>query len=97
MRISAALLLLLLLPAVAYTQPGPGGPPRADRQLERQQLRGELRGAARLQRPPESDPPAVPGLVPAQLAPARHLNPRERAELRQQLRQEQLESRRSRS
>ena len=104
MRVSVALLLLVLPGAAAVAQSEPGGPPRGDRQLdrqpdrqlERQQLRGELRVAARPHRPGESHAAAMPAPDQAKPAPPRHLSPSERAELRQQLRQEQLDSRKVR-
>lgn len=99
MRIAATPLLFLLLTGIASAQPGGPGPQRGerlfDRQVDRQQLRGELRGATRPQRPADSDPTAVATADPVPVTPVRHLSPRERAELRQQLRREQADGRRA--
>ena len=94
-------LVLLLLVAPAIAQPGGGGsgggaagatgargPERGDRALDRpldrQQLRGDLRAArgSRLQ-------DAEAGVE--EVVPARHLSPRERAEMRELLRRESLQ------
>ena len=90
--IRIALLSCWLLSAQAgVAQPGQVAGQGPDRQAARDQLRGDLRGAAQATRPLsgatmqavatlEREPPVVVG---------RHLSPRERAEMRQQLRQEQ--------
>ncbi|MEO6625643.1 MAG: hypothetical protein ABIN37_12555 [Burkholderiaceae bacterium] len=95
MPIPAVPLLLMLITGAAFAQPGGGGPQRSDRQFDHQQLRGELRGAARPQRPSESEPASVATADPLSIAPVRHLTPRERAELRQQLRQELPDARKT--
>ena len=99
MRIAATPLLFLLLTSIASAQPGGQGPQRGerlfDRKIDRQQLRGELRGANRPQRPADSDPAALATADAVPVAPVRHLSPRERAELRQQLRREQADARRA--
>jgi len=65
-----------------------------DRQLDRQQLRGELRIAARPLRVADAAASEnSQGAAPTGNAP-RRLTPHERAEMRQQLRQEQIENRR---
>lgn len=94
----ALLCCFLLLAQAAMAQPGPGAGHGPDRQAARDQLRGDLRGAAQATRPrsgatiqavatPEQEPPIVVGY---------HLSPRERAEMRQQLRQEQPDVRKTR-
>ena len=98
MRQFVLLSCFLLLAQAAMAQAAPGGGQGPDRQVAREQLRGDLRGAAQATRPhvgpstqaptvPQQEPPAVPG---------RHLSPRERAEMRQQLRQEHSDFRRAR-
>lgn len=99
MRFAATPLLFLLLSGAVSSQPGGAGPQRGerplDRQVERQQLRGELRGATRAQRlaDPDAAVVATAGQLPE--TPVRHLSPRERAELRQQLRREHADARKA--
>ena len=95
MRIRAVLMLFALFTGAASAQPGGSGAQRADRQLDHQQLRGELRGAVRPQRLSESDLASMATALPSPAIPARHLTVRERAELRQQLRQEQAGARKA--
>jgi hypothetical protein len=89
---------LLLIGCAALAQPGPEKPQHAERQAAREQLRGELRGATRLPRHEGSHPLDASGSVeaPKTATPARHLTPSERAEMRQQLRQEQFDNKKVR-
>lgn len=89
---------LLLVICDAHAQSGPEKPLHAERQAARDQLRGELRGAAGLHRH-ETDHPVQPSPspgAPKAAAPVRHLTPSERAEMRQQLRQEQFDAKKVR-
>ena len=92
------LLSLWLAASCVLAQPARDAGPRDDRQAAREQLRGELRGAALVARPRgESQLQPVDESEPEKPATsARQLTPRERAEMRQQLRQEQLDYRRIR-
>lgn len=91
--VTKILLTALLWCAVnAVAQPGNGSALAGDRQLDRQQLRGELRFAAQPLR--VSDAAANEGSPGAALTgdSPRRLTPRERAEMRQQLRQGQIDN-----
>ena len=91
-------MLLWLAASCVLAQPARDGAQRDDRQAAREQLRGELRGAALVARPP-SEPqlqPVAESQTDKPGANGRQLTPRERAEMRQQLRQEQLDYRRMR-
>ena len=95
MRIPAVLILFALYTGAAPAQPGGAGAQRVDRQLDHEQLRGDLRGAVRPQRVSGSGATIMAAADPPPAVPARHLSVRERAELRQQLRQEQAGARKA--
>lgn len=80
---------LFLCAAGAIAQPSQNAGPGADRQAARDQRRAELRIAVQASRQIEAEAPAPRVYEP--LATSRHLSPRERAEMRQQLRQQQPE------
>ena len=86
------LLTLWLCAAGAFAQPLQNAVSGADRQAEREQRRVELRIALQAKRQVEATSSRAYGTAPA----GRHLSPRELAEMRQQLRQQQAESQRYR-
>ena len=86
------LLTLGLCAAGAFAQPLQHAGSGADRQAEREQRRAELRTALQAKRQAEAPTSRAYGPPTA----GRHLSPRELAEMRQQLRQQQAESQRYR-
>ena len=83
---------ILLCASGAFAQPAQNAEPGADRQAAREQRRAELRTALQAPRQVETQPPGSFEPLPA----SRHLSPRELAEMRQQLRQQQAEGQRYR-
>ena len=77
--------LAWLCAASVYAQRLQGGEPGADGQAVRQQRRVEIRTALQAKREVDTPSTQVVETVPR----GRHLSPRERAEMRQQLRQQQ--------
>ena len=86
------LLTLGLCAAGAFAQPLQNAAPGADRQAAREQRRAELRIALQANRQVEVQNTRSFAPPPA----GRHLSPRELAEMRQQLRQQQAENQRYR-
>ena len=72
----------------AIAQPGQNGGPGSDRQAAREQRRAELRTALLANRQLDAQNAGGFETVPT----GRHLSPRELAEMRQQLRQQQAQS-----
>ena len=84
-------LILWLCAIAAIAQPMRNADAGSERQAEREQRRLELRRALRPDQRAEVQNVAVNVAVPAE----RHLSPRERAEMREQLRLQQNGNRRS--
>ena len=85
---------LMLLGAASALAQGAGS--SNERQAAREQRRTELRSALLARRQSEQPPESQGARVEQRALQARHLTPEERAEMRQQLRQQQIENRRVR-
>jgi len=79
-----------------WAEPGPRASQGDPQQILRDQRRSELRDVLRPPRPSDFGPVSTSVRVEPPAPPSRHLTPQERAELREQLRREQNESRRNR-
>ena len=88
------LFLLILFGAAGALAQGAGG--SNERQAAREQRRTELRSALQARRQSEKPPESQGARVEPRTQQVRHLTPEERAEMRQQLRQQQIENRRVR-